>query len=191
MDITEATSVPDSYPVANCPVSWPSLLSAMHILRPYKISADTDEYLTTYDFLLYLSKNANRQSLENYQEEYYCCEAHSIFIIRPISSTALLIFLKLSHSFCDYQLFYVIAILNSKFLFILTLLELPMAWPKIFHFYFRQFLNQALIFLLFLLSQALLPYLHSWLPLAFNSLPFFLQFLQFLQISPISAAASS
>lgn len=104
-DITEATCVPDSYPVTNCPVSWPILLSTMHVLRPYKISADTDEYLTTYDFLLYLSKNANRQSLGNYQEEYYCYEAHSIFIIRSISSTALLIFLKLSYSFCDYQVF--------------------------------------------------------------------------------------
>lgn len=104
-DNTKATRVPDAYPVANCLVSWPSLFSAMRILRLCRISADTDEYLTTCDFLLYLSKNANRQSPGNYQEEYYCCEAHSIFIIRSISFTALLIFLKLSHSLCDYQRF--------------------------------------------------------------------------------------
>lgn len=100
-DVTEAASIPDSYSVVDCPVSWPSLLSATHILKPYKILADTDEYLTTYDFLLYLSKNAKGQSLGNCQEEYYFCEAHSIFITRPISSTALLI-LELSHSFCDF-----------------------------------------------------------------------------------------
>lgn len=165
-DITEATCVPDFHPLANCPVSWPSLLSTAHTLKLYKISADTDEYLTTYDFLSYLSKNANGKSLGNYQEEYYHCEAHSIFIIRSISSTALLIFLKLSHSFCDCQLFLCYCNFEFKNSFPQSLLlELPVAWPKIFHFsYFRQFLTQALIFLLLLLSQVCLPYLHSWLP---------------------------